>query len=85
MYNVYLKDFKDELHELVKRLQTMGRKGSGKAADNSGNTLSKTIVMALRQCVSAASSADVCAKKFLRSLQSSEGTFKQPWKFCHRC
>ena len=82
---MYLKDFKNELREVVKQLQTMGRKGSDNLGDNTSNTLGTAIVLGLRQCVSAASSADVCAKKFLRSLQSSQGTSEIISKFCHRC
>ena len=82
---MYLKDFKNDLREVVKQLQTMGRKGSDKVIDNTSNTLGKAIVLGLQQCVSAASSADVCAKKFLRSLQSSQGTSEIISKFCHHC
>jgi hypothetical protein len=73
VYSVYLKEFSNELHEVVKRLHILGRKGSEKLEDNTGNTLSKKILLALRQCVLAASSADACTKKFLLSLHSSEG------------
>ena len=73
MYSVYLKDFHGELHEVVKQLNTQGRRGSDKLADSTGNTLCKKILMALRHCVLAASLADACAKKFLISLQSSGG------------
>ena len=72
---MYLKDFKEELHEVVKRLHTQGRRGSEKLSDSTGNTLSRRIFLALRHCVLAASSADAYAKKFLQSLQPSEGKF----------
>ena len=72
---MYLKDFKEELHEVVKRLHNQGRRGSEKLSDTTGNTLSRRIFLAFRHCVLAASSADAYAKKFLQSLQPSEGKF----------
>ena len=75
VYNVYLKDFKGALQEVVKRLHGLGRRASGKLGDDTGGTLSSKIFLALRQCVLAASMADASAKKFLLSLQSSDGRF----------
>ena len=72
---MYLKDFKNKLCEVVKSLHTQGRRGSDKLAENTGNALSRKIFLALRQCVLAASWADGYAKKFLQSLQPSEGMF----------
>ncbi|XP_028393981.1 uncharacterized protein KIAA0825-like isoform X2 [Dendronephthya gigantea] len=68
VYNVYLKDFKNKLREVIERLNTLGRRGSEKPEDSAGNTLSKRIFLALRQCLLAASEADACTKKFLLSL-----------------
>lgn len=69
VFNVYLSGFKNELREVVKRLHTLGRRGSVKLGDSTGNTLSLKILLAFRQCVLAASSADVSATNFLHRLQ----------------
>ena len=72
---MYLSGFKNELREVVKRLHTLGRRGSVKLGDSTGNTLSLKILLAFRQCVLAASSADVSATNFLHRLQFFHGKY----------
>lgn len=77
VYNVYLQDFKCELRDVVKRLNTLhGKRESENLEDNTGNTSCWKILLAVRQCVLAASLADSYAKKFLQSLQSFDGGFE---------
>ena len=70
---MYLSGFKNKLGDLIKNLHTLGRRGSVKLGDNSNNTLSSEVFLSLRQCVLAASSADMSARKFLSSLQFGKG------------